>query len=70
MDEALVASKAKSELLATLSHEIRTHLNGVVGLTGLLLDTKLTETQRNYAEGVRESGEALRSLIDDIDRSA
>ena len=69
MDEALVAS-ANSEFVVTLSHEIRTHLNGVMGLTGLLLDTELTETQRHYAEGVRESGEALLSLIDDIGRSA
>lgn len=70
MDEAIVASNAESEFLATLSHEIRTHLNGVVGLTGLLLDTKLTEIQRTYAEGVRDSGEALLRLINDIDGCA
>lgn len=65
-DEALVASRAKSEFLATLSHKIRTSLNGVVGLTELLLDTELTETQRDYAEGVRDSGEELLRLVDDI----
>lgn len=70
MDEAPVASGAKSELLVTLSHEIRTSLNGVLGLTGLLLDTDLTETQRNYAEGVRASGEELLRLIEDIGRCA
>lgn len=57
---------AKMRFLATMSHEMRTPLNGVLGMTGLLLDTELTANQRTYAEAVRESGTALLSLINDI----
>ncbi len=51
---------------ATMSHEMRTPLNGIIGMTGLLLDTELSPNQRSYAEAVRESGAALLALINDL----
>ncbi|WP_281444883.1 hybrid sensor histidine kinase/response regulator [Paenarthrobacter nicotinovorans] len=65
-EAALEASRLKSEFLATMSHEIRTPLNAVIGLTSLMMDTPLSEGQRQYAQGVKGAGEVLLTLINDI----
>lgn len=66
LDEAKEAARVKTAFLATVSHELRTPMNGVIGMTSLLMETSLTPEQQSYAETIRQCGEALLQLINDV----
>ena len=64
--KADAASEAKSKFLATMSHEVRTPLNGILGIVEIMKDAELSEVQKDYVETIKYSGEALLAILNDI----
>lgn len=63
---AEAGARAKARFLATVTHEMRTPLSGVIGTAGLLLDARLAPDQRTYAHAILGSAEAMLALVDEI----
>ncbi|MGD9728478.1 MAG: response regulator [Nitrospiraceae bacterium] len=66
LQQAQAATQAKASFLATISHELRTPMNGVIGMASLMLDTALTEEQRSFVQTIQQCGETQLSLINDV----
>jgi two-component system sensor histidine kinase/response regulator len=66
LQQAQSAAQAKSSFLAMITHELRTPMNGVIGMASLLLDTSLTDEQRSFTQTIQQCGEAQLSLINDV----